>query len=140
MSLFDNLSAMMGGGAGAAGAEAPAPEHVDALSELLRSQGGLGGLLQGFERQGLGGAVGSWLGQGANQSVSPDQVSSVLGSGPLGAFASKLGITPDMAAGQLSRLLPQLVDHASPDGQLPAGGAGGGMGGLGGLLGGLLPR
>lgn len=153
MSVFDSLTAMMGGqGAATADGAPPSPEHVGALSDLLQSQGGLGGLLQGFERQGLGGAVGSWLGGGANQAVSPDQVSSVLGSGPLAGFAAKLGITPQMAAGQLSQLLPQLVDHLSPNGHLPAdaaepgaagglgasGGPAGGLGGLGGGLGGLL--
>lgn len=152
MSVFDSLTGMMGGqGAAAADGAPPSPEHVGALSDLLQSQGGLGGLLQGFERQGLGGAVGSWLGGGANQAVSPDQVTSALGSGPLAGFAAKLGITPQMAAGQLSQLLPQLVDHLSPNGHLPAeaaappeagglGGLGGGLGGLGGLLGGLLKR
>jgi uncharacterized protein YidB (DUF937 family) len=48
----------------------------------------------------------------------------VLGgdNGPLAQIAGKLGMNPADVAGQLSQLLPQLVDHATPDGQLPQGG------------------
>ena len=40
-------------------------------------------------------------------------------------------------AGSLSKMLPQLIDGMSPNGQLPSGG---GMPDLGGLLGSLLKR
>jgi uncharacterized protein YidB (DUF937 family) len=43
------------------------------------------------------------------------------------------------AGAQLSQWLPQIVDHLSPNGQLPA--SGGGLGDLVGMLGGLMnPR
>ncbi|MBC7610840.1 MAG: hypothetical protein H7228_14920, partial [Polaromonas sp.] len=49
------------------------------------------------------------------------------------------GISPDAAAGQLSNILPGLIDHLTPHGQAPAGGLGN-SGDLMGMLGGLLNR
>ena len=143
MGLLDSLAGMVSGGANAPGEAAAAPnaapgDLVGALSGLVEQHGGLGGLVSAFQQHGLGGAVQSWIGDGQNASVSPGQVQSVLGDGPLGQFAQKLGVTPDMAAGQLSQLLPQLVDHLTPGGQVPTGEAA--AGGLGGLLGGLMGR
>lgn len=104
--------------------------------------GGLGGLLQRFKGAGLGGAADSWVGTGANQPVSPDQVRSALGDGQLSSLAQHAGVSEDDAASHLSGLLPQLVDRLTPNGQLPpdgtlhSGGMSGAIEALGHLLGG----
>ena len=79
--------------------------------------GGLAGLLQRFQGAGLGDAVGSWVGGGADQPVSPDQVKSALGDGPLRTLAEHAGLDEDEAAAHLAGLLPPLVDRLTPDGQ-----------------------
>ena len=84
--------------------------------------GGLGGLLQRFQGAGLGSAVASWLGAGPNAPVSPDDVKSALGDGPLRTLAEHAGLGEDEAAGHLSTLLPQLIDKLTPNGQLPSNG------------------
>ncbi len=84
--------------------------------------GGLGGLLQRFQNAGLGDAVASWVGTGANQPVSPDQIKSALGDGPLRTLAEHAGLDEDDTASHLSGLLPQLIDRLTPQGQLPANG------------------
>src|ERR1700709_873553 len=63
------------------------PGLVTALLGLLGNQqtGGLQGLVQLFEQQGLGHLVSSWIGNGNNLPISAQQVESVLGSGRLGA-------------------------------------------------------
>ena len=81
--------------------------------------GGLAGLLQRFQGAGLGDAVASWLGNGANQPVSPAQVQSALGDGPLRTLAEHAGLDEHEAASHLSELLPQLVDRLTPNGQIP---------------------
>ena len=93
------------GGGGAAQAGAPA--------------GGLGGLLEQFQRSGLGDVAASWVSTGQNLPISADQLGSVLGSDVLGQLARSAGMDQGAAAGQLSELLPQVVDALTPDGQLP---------------------
>ena len=102
--------------------------------------GGLGGLLQKFEQAGLGHVASSWIGTGANHPVSPDQLGGVLGNDMVSNLAKQLGVNPQDALGQLSQMLPQVVDKLTPQGQIPQGDVGGlgGMGDLAGMLGGLL--
>jgi uncharacterized protein YidB (DUF937 family) len=102
-------------------------------------QGGLGGLIGKFQQAGLGDVVSSWVGSGQNMPVSAEQLQSVLGSDAVAGIAAKLGLHPSDAMGQLSGLLPGLVDQLTPNGQAPAAGLGN-MGDLAGMLGGLLNR
>jgi uncharacterized protein YidB (DUF937 family) len=103
------------------------PDLLQAALGMLNSDapgGGIGGLVQAFQQGGLGNVVQSWIGTGQNLPISADQLQAVLGgdNGPLAQIAGKLGMNPADGAGHLSQLLPQLVDHATPDGQLPQGG------------------
>lgn len=118
------------------------PQLLQAIAGMLGNdggQGGLGGLVAKFQQAGLGDVVGSWIGSGQNQPVSGEQLTDVLGSDAMSGLAQKLGISPDAAAGQLSNLLPGLIDKLTPQGQAPAGGLGD-SGDLMGMLGGLLKR
>ncbi len=105
---------------GDAGTNLDLSSLTSALSELTGGDGGfdLGGLLQKFESGGLADMVTSWLGDGENAGISPDQISNILGSDKLSEFAAKLGLSPDEAAGGLSDALPQMVDKASSGGSL----------------------
>jgi uncharacterized protein YidB (DUF937 family) len=115
MGLLDGL--LGGGGDGS---------PVGAITDLLGSQeGGLGGLLSAFEQGGLGEMAKSWVSSGENLPVSADQIQTVLSSGVLADFASRLGIDPKQAAGTLAEVLPQVIDQLTPGGKLPAGGLGG---------------
>ncbi len=114
MGLLDNLESMALGKVGGSNPEASA-----ILQMIQNHPGGINGLVQAFHDNGLGGAVNSWIGTGANQSVSPDQIQQVLGSGPLQALAQKLGISPDQAGSTLSQLLPTVIDKLTPNGQVP---------------------
>jgi uncharacterized protein YidB (DUF937 family) len=101
--------------------------------------GGLGGLMAKFQEAGLGDQISSWVGKGENLPISADQLSQVLGSGAIGDIASKLGVEPGAAAGQLSEMLPGLIDKLTPNGAAPEGGLGN-AGDLMGMLGGLLGK
>jgi uncharacterized protein YidB (DUF937 family) len=103
--------------------------------------GGLIGLVEKFHQGGLGDIASSWVGTGENLPVTPDQLGGVLGHDTVSAMASQLGLNHGDLLGQLSHLLPQVVDKLTPNGQLPAAGGAGGLGDLAGMLGGLLnPR
>ena len=61
---------------------------------------------------------------------------SVLGGDLLGKLTQQTGMGQSDLLGQLSQLLPQMVDKATPDGAIPAGGLGD-IGAILGKLGGL---
>ncbi len=86
----------------------------------LDSMGGLSGIVQAFRQSGLGHLADSWIGPGENLPVSSDQLTQVLGADKIGEIASQLGISLDDAAGGLAKILPELINHVTPNGQMPA--------------------
>jgi uncharacterized protein YidB (DUF937 family) len=81
--------------------------------------GGLGGLIAAFEQAGLGQIAQSWVGNGPNQSVSPQQLQSVLGDGQVQTMADQAGMAPHDFLSQLSQHLPNVVNGMTPNGRLP---------------------
>lgn len=81
--------------------------------------GGLGGLLERFNQKGLGGIVGSWVGPGENQPVSPQDVHQALGPDIIDQLSQRSGIPRDQLVAELSRVLPNLVDKLTPSGRVP---------------------
>jgi len=103
----------------------------------LSGLGGLGGLLGTLQNAGLGQIVESWIGTGQNQAISGDQLGQALGDDQLNGLAQATGIPQNDIAGHLAQILPGLVDHLTPDGQVPQ--SGGDLGSeIGNLLGGFL--
>jgi len=93
---------------------------LSGLLQMINNQpGGLAGFLQSFHDKGLGSVVSSWVGTGQNLPISADQISHVLGSDQLKSLATAAGMSPDAAGSSLSQLLPMLVDHLTPNGQMP---------------------
>lgn len=78
----------------------------------------------------LGSVLNSWLGDGANASISAESIMGLLGEDKLAGFADKIGTSTGNAAGGLAEVLPQVMDKASSGGSLleQAGGIGGLMG------------
>lgn len=91
------------------------------MKQVLGGDGeaGLGNLINSFQNQGLGDLVNSWVGQGDNVSATVDQVKAGMG-GSLGNIASQLGLSEDDAAGQLTTMLPGLIDKLTPSGEANA--------------------
>jgi uncharacterized protein YidB (DUF937 family) len=134
MSILGNLSGLFGGGQGDAGG---ASSLVSVAGQLIQQAGGVQGLAGTLQQHGLGDAVQSWIGNGANQAISGDQLSQVLQRSGLDSVisdaAGKLGVDPEQLTGQLAQVLPHAVDHLTPDGQAPTGGGGFDLSSLGGL-------
>ena len=112
---------------------------TSALQGLLGGADGkldIGDLVSKFSGSGLQTAVGSWMGDGTNQTLSAKQVVNTLGDGPVAHFASKLGLSSDVASEGLAATIPQVIDKASSGGSLLGGEAlGKALGGLGGMFG-----
>lgn len=106
---------------------------IGLVGGLINNAGGLQGILTKLQQGGLGEAAQSWIGTGANQAVSADQLGGALGPDLMGMLAQQLGGNTQQAAGTLANLLPGLIDQLTPQGRLPDDN---GMGALGALLGG----
>lgn len=116
------LGGATGGAAPAAGGAAPvarADPMLAAALSLLQQQGGLGGLLGTLQQSGLGAQAASWVGTGANQPVTGPQLGAALGPSTIASFASRLGVPEAQASASLASVLPQLVSHMTPSGQVP---------------------
>lgn len=91
-----------------------------AVMNLIDQHGGVGGLLQKFEQGGLGAVASSWVDDNApNQPVSPDDLHRVLGGDALQSAARQSGTSTDALLQQLAAHLPDLINHLTPNGQVP---------------------
>ena len=110
MGLLDGLlGSVLGNGAAASLVEG-----------FIQQHGGVAGVVQQLQASGLGAHAQSWVGNGANMPISADQLSQVFGSSPaLQQLAQKAGIDPQAVLGQLSQLLPEAVNQATPGGVVP---------------------
>jgi len=125
MSLLDNLGGLLGG-LGGQNAQAGGSSLISVAGDLIQKAGGVEGLTNMLHQGGLGAAAQSWVGTGENQAVSGDQLGQALQGGGLGSVvqeaAGKLGVDPSQLLGGLAQVLPHVVDHATPDGQMPQAG------------------
>lgn len=93
---------------------------AQAMLGVLNEHGGVQGLVQLFEQQGLGHVVSSWIGTGENLSINAQQLLNVLGP-RVTEIAQQAGLPADQGAAALAQLLPTLIDKLTPNGPVPAG-------------------
>ena len=102
------LGGMLGGMLGGGQSNVSAP-----------NMGGLGGIMDAFQKGGLGHLADSWVSQGENMPVSGDQISHVFGQDKISEIANQLGMSHGDVSGGLAQILPQLINHVTPNGQVP---------------------
>jgi uncharacterized protein YidB (DUF937 family) len=129
MDLMDSLKSAIGGGN-------QQNDLISIIMSLIGGEGGINNLIGQFASKGLGDVINSWVGTGKNLPISGDQLKGVLGDDTIKNLASKLEMDSGALTGQLSNLLPQVVDKLTPEGKVPEGDImGKGMDLLGGLFG-----
>ncbi len=117
MSLLDSiLGSVLGGGNSN---QAMLANLAIGLVTNHSSGNGLAGLVQQFEQSGLGNVAQSWVGNGPNQPISGPQVQQALGSDQIQQLAAKAGLQNHEVANALAVLLPQIINHLTPNGQIP---------------------
>jgi uncharacterized protein YidB (DUF937 family) len=126
---------------GATPAPAPAPGNVNTggglgggLGDLLKGglggllaggaagsviSGGLGDLLKQFQQNGHGDTANSWVSQGPNKPISPDDLGRALGADQINALSSQSGLSREELLAGLSQQLPDVINHLTPDGRVP---------------------
>jgi uncharacterized protein YidB (DUF937 family) len=99
------------------------PKLPEAVPETAEDPGsvldGLGGLIDQFQKKGLGDVIDSWVNRGTNKGVAPDQVSVALGGDVVNELSRRTGLSRDQVVAELARMLPNVVDKLTPDGRLP---------------------
>jgi uncharacterized protein YidB (DUF937 family) len=120
MSLFDDI---LGQAIGTQGDERKKQSSslVEGLLDLLDEPetGGVQGLEKRSQGSGFGEIVSSWIGTGGNRAVSPDQLTSLLGTSRIEALGRSAGLSGASAIGAIGALLPALIDKLTPDGKVP---------------------
>ena len=122
MGLMDQLGQAVGGAMGGQSAQNPLLQALTGLLGQNSGGGGLAGIVQAFQKNGLGDIVNSWVSTGQNLPITPDQIKQGLGSDFLSQLAGKAGVSPDAASTQLSSLLPGVIDKVTPNGKIESGG------------------
>src|SRR5204863_6683445 len=88
-------------------------QHANLMQTAMQMFGNhsnLSGLANSAEAHGLGGMVQSWISSGANQSIAPQQLESLVGQERINQLATRTGIPPAIASAALARVLPVIVD------------------------------
>lgn len=108
MGLLDGL---IGGVVGA--------EMASVVNTFIQQHGGVQGIVSQLESQGLGATARSWVASGANQAISPAEISKAFGSSPvLAQLAARTGMNPQDLAQQLATALPAAIDKLTPGGKI----------------------
>ncbi len=112
--MLGGLLGQLGGGTGKSGA------LLATVMTLVQRNGGIEGILARFRASGMGDAVDSWVGTGANAPVSGAQVTQVLGESTVSEMAGQLGTDSAQASDSLASMLPELINQLTPNGKVPA--------------------
>jgi uncharacterized protein YidB (DUF937 family) len=71
-----------------------------------------------FQASGFGKKIDSWIGTGANEPITADEVKQGIGQDAIDEIAQATGMSSDDVAEELSRELPRAVDAATPTGEI----------------------
>jgi uncharacterized protein YidB (DUF937 family) len=124
MGVFDKLDAGLRERLGGLARQAMENLQADSLPGLFNEVlgktdlGDVKGLLGKLQESGLGSQVSSWIGNGSNMPITPDQIREALGNEKVQQIAQTLGLPTDKILNFLSENLPNAVDEMSPQGKL----------------------
>ena len=124
--LGDLLGGILGGGAqgGSLGGSSglggnPMLRMLLPLVASLLMNGGLQKILGRLQANGKGATGQSWVSTGPNEPVDAADIKDALDEQELAEIAQQLGVSEDEAAEAVAQVLPDVVDQATPAGELP---------------------
>ena len=122
--MEDLLGGLLGGGSGGGGKSgmnmgAMAVALAPLVTTFLKG-GGLSKIMEGAHAAGLSAQANSWVSTGENQPIDGQQAKAVVGDDAVKQLAQDAGVSEDEAADTLAKVVPQVVNGLSPNGQLPS--------------------
>lgn len=121
--LGNVLGGILGGGrsgSGGLGGGNPMLQMLLPLVASLLMNGGLQKILGRLQEAGKGDKAKSWVAKGANEPADPADIREALGGEELSKIAQQLGVSENEAADAVAQVLPDVIDQATPDGDVPA--------------------
>ncbi len=107
-------SGALGGGKGALMAM-----MLPLAMQWVQRSGGVGAVLQRFQQKGYSQQAASWVSTGANEELPAQAVGEVVGTDELSQLSQQLGVGRDEVETGMAQILPQVVNHLTPDGEVP---------------------
>jgi uncharacterized protein YidB (DUF937 family) len=104
---------------GKIGGQQGAEGGVATIQKLFGSDN-LQGILNKLNSSGLGQQVQSWVGRGQNQNISGTDIQQAVDPTTLQQTAQQQGMSPEELSNQVAQALPEVVDQATPEGQMPS--------------------
>jgi uncharacterized protein YidB (DUF937 family) len=101
------------------GNQAQSSNLLGVAMSMLQQNGGLTGVLDMFRQNGMAQHADSWVGAGPNMPITGDQIQQVFGDSSMASIGSQLGQPPGQASSLMAQLLPELINHLTPQGQIP---------------------
>ena len=80
---------------------------------------GLSNIVKDLQSTGSGRAAHSWVGNGPNENIDPNDLAKAVGADEIAALSAETGLPRDQLLQQLSQELPEVVNRLTPDGRLP---------------------
>lgn len=123
--LGDLLGGILGGGARGGSLAAgglggnPMLRMLLPLVASMLMNGGLQRILGRLQQSGKGEKGQSWISTGPNDPVDGADIREALDDKELAQIAQQLGVSEDEAAEAVAQVLPDVVDQATPAGELP---------------------
>jgi uncharacterized protein YidB (DUF937 family) len=120
--LGDLLGGILGGGSQGTGGGLGGNPMLRMLLPLVASMlmnGGLQKILGRLQQSGKGAKGQSWVSTGPNEPADAADIKAALDEQELAQIAQQLGVSEDEAAEAVAQVLPDVVDQATPDGELP---------------------
>ena len=87
--------------------------------QWVQRNGGLGGVLQRFQRKGYSQQAASWVSTGPNEALEPQAVNDVVGTDELSRLSQQLGVSQDEVSTGMAQILPEMVNRLTPQGGVP---------------------
>jgi uncharacterized protein YidB (DUF937 family) len=112
MSILNTVESMARGPA--------APEHAQvgaALMDELQQRGGIGSLIQNFQRNGMGSFIEQWS-QGNTQPNPTTIENGTAGTGLIDSIAQRTGLSEGVVRGGLALIVPVLINHMVSNGHV----------------------
>lgn len=110
MGLLDQMLGMVAG---------DKMQQFQSVIKWIENQGGLSGVIDKFNEQGFGGIIASWINEGVNLPIDGNQLMQIFGNVNIQELAQSVGLDAQSTTDLIAKYLPQLVDSATPDGEVP---------------------
>lgn len=122
-SMGDLLGGFVGGGGSSMGAlggkGALMAMLLPMVMQWVKRSGGVNSVLERFQQKGYSQQAASWVSTGENESIALQAIDQVVGSDELSSLSRQLGVGADDVASGMAHILPEVVSHLTPQGDVP---------------------